>query len=114
MLMNIVDFIPYGNDSPVTRQELCDRTGMSDRAVRKAIEKASFMFPIINLSDGKGYYIAVDYNDPGVKRYFKQELSRIRSKSKSLQGIRDLLEKPKQKDKQLAGQISLFDGGIYE
>lgn len=112
--MNIVDFIPYGNDSPVTRKELCDRTGMGDRAVRKAIEEASFMFPIINLSDGRGYYIAVDDNDPGVKRYYKQELSRIRSKNKSLQGIRKLIEKPKQKDKQLAGQISLFNGGIYE
>lgn len=36
--MNIIDYIPYGRENAVSRQELVMRTGMSDRAVRKAIQ----------------------------------------------------------------------------
>ena len=31
--MNIIDYIPYGKQNAVSRQELVTRTGMSDRAV---------------------------------------------------------------------------------
>lgn len=106
--MDVIDFIPYGPEHPVTRQELMRLTGLSDRKVRRDIEFARMMYPIINVSDGRGYYIATSSNDPEVKRYWKQELSRIKSISKSLTATRKLLTPPKQ-EKQIKGQMSLFE-----
>ena len=34
----IVDYIPVGRENAVTRRQLCELTGMRDRALRNAIE----------------------------------------------------------------------------
>ena len=60
--MNIIDFIPYGKENAITRQKLCEITGLPDRKVRELIEKARHEgYIIINNQDGKGYY---QTNDP--------------------------------------------------
>lgn len=105
--MNIVDYIPYGSDHPVTRQELVNRTGLGDREVRRAISEARIMFPIINLSNGRGYYIATDNNDIEAKRFYRQELSRIRSLRKNLDAVKEIINKSYD-GKQMAGQYSLY------
>jgi hypothetical protein len=35
--INIIDYIPYGKENAITRQELVIRTGLNDRAVRLMI-----------------------------------------------------------------------------
>ena len=56
--MKIEEFLPVGNENPVTRKILVERTGCTDRDVRDMIADAFIQrrVPIVNL--GKGYYIA--------------------------------------------------------
>jgi DNA-binding transcriptional regulator LsrR (DeoR family) len=62
--MNILDYIGFGKDNAVTRDQLCARTNLSDRVVRKLIEIARIEGAvIINEQDGAGYYISEDPKD---------------------------------------------------
>ena len=80
--MNVIDFIPVGNERPTTREELVNLTGLEDRAVRNAIQNLKRDYPIVN--NGNGYYIANDPDDPHLRAYIYKELSRIRAISKGL------------------------------
>ena len=81
--MNIIDYLPIGNDgTPVTRDELVQRTGFSDRKVREEISKLKRDLPIVNV--GLGYYIADDPDDPNLKAYIVAEMHRIREISRGL------------------------------
>lgn len=73
--MNILEFI---TEKPITRHELSDLTGLNDRQVREAIEQArSAGTVIINLQDGKGYFLS---DDPAILKKQKQ-LNDRRAKS---------------------------------
>ena len=75
--MNILDYIPYGKQNAVSRQELVTRTGMSDRAVRKAIQALREDGEIIlSSSHGKGYWRSDDASEIG--QYIAENKSRIR------------------------------------
>lgn len=75
--MNIIDYIPYGRENAVSRQELVMRTGMSDRAVRKAIQLLREDGEIIlSSSHGKGYWRSDSASEIG--RYIAENKSRIR------------------------------------
>lgn len=66
----ITDYIPEGRDRAVTRERLCDLTGMPDRKVRELIERARRGGEIIiNAQDGAGYYRSEDLRD--VARQYK-------------------------------------------
>lgn len=55
--MDITNYIPYGKNNAVTRQKLCEITGLTDRKVRELIEKARHEgYIIINNQDGKMQY----------------------------------------------------------
>lgn len=82
-MINIYAYLPIGSDSkPITREELCNLTGLEDRAVRNEISKAKREVPIINV--GNGYYIADDPDDPNLRAYICKEMHRIREISKGL------------------------------
>ena len=73
--MSIADHIPAHPDG-ITRDGLRAVTGLSDRQVRIAINKArKDGWPIINLQDGKGYSIAD--NDAVIRQQIKLNVSRI-------------------------------------
>lgn len=56
-IVAFVAHIPFGKCKAVSRQMLCDRTGLSDRQMRKMIEQARrYGFVIVNDGDGAGYY----------------------------------------------------------
>lgn len=60
----IVDYIPVGRENAVTRRQLCELTGMRDRALRNAIEDARQNGEIIiNAQDGRGYYRSEEPKD---------------------------------------------------
>jgi len=80
--MDIIEYIPMGRNNPRTREELVALTGMEDRAVREAISRAKREYPIVNV--GKGYYIAVDPDDPNLEEYIRKETHRMREISKGL------------------------------
>lgn len=75
--MAIEEYIGFGKDNAVTRDELKALTAMSDRKVRREIEKARTNGVIIlNLSDGKGYYrpTIAEYED--AMHEYRQERKR--------------------------------------
>lgn len=62
--MNILEFIPYGKENAIKRDELSEKTGLSDRLVRKQIEeeRENGAF-ILNFQDGRGYFQSTDTED---------------------------------------------------
>lgn len=52
--MEIKNYIPIGHENAVTIDALMKMTGLSNRAVRKAIADSESI--ILNLQDGKGYF----------------------------------------------------------
>lgn len=78
----ILQFIPTGSKNAISREFLSAVSGVRDRSMRKFIETARLKIPIINLSDGDGYYIP-DMNDRNdamaLKKFYKQEKSRENS-----------------------------------
>lgn len=88
---DILDYIPVGHDKAVTRAELVDRTGIKDRALRILIHTARRKIPILNLQDGEGYFIP-DINlleeREMLKKYIKQEESRLKSIGWALKAAR--------------------------
>jgi hypothetical protein len=96
-IMTIEEFanlIPVGHKNGVTRSFLCAVTGMNDRTVRQMIHEARRIIIILNLQDGSGYYVP-DMEDETdrmeLKRYVKQEESRLKSIGWSLAAARKTL-----------------------
>lgn len=75
---SIIDFINFGEGNAITRAELCARTGLTDRQVRRAIEDARHAGEIIiNKQNGKGYYRPVLIAD--IEQQYKQNERRAKS-----------------------------------
>ena len=85
-MTDILDFIPYGHtDEPITREALVTLTGLSDRDVRRLINRAKRDgYDIINV--GHGYYMPDDPDDPNLKAYILKERHRISEIRKSIRG----------------------------
>lgn len=68
-------FLGTGRDNGLTTREIVQLTGISSRDIRKAVSELQHAgVPVINLQDGKGYYICNDQSE--LERYIKQEHSR--------------------------------------
>lgn len=75
--MNIIDYIPYGKSNAISRQKLAEQTGMSDRAIRRAIQLLREDGEIIlSSSHGKGYWRSDSASEIG--RYIAENKSRIK------------------------------------
>lgn len=123
--MNIVDFIPYGQQNAISRQQLRNVTGLSDREMRKAIEHARQEHAILNAQDGSGYFRPSLNEKPLVVRWLRQERSRERAVNNSTIGAQKWLtgesdgnviavrsyvrskHKAAEPEKQIEGKISL-------
>lgn len=81
--MNIIEHIPAGFENAISRKDLCRRTNLSDREVRKLIEDARRETIIISNNDGSGYWIFPDNPTTKeqnlLKKYVKQQESRAKS-----------------------------------
>lgn len=90
---DILDHIPVGHDNAVTRRELMDQTGIKDRAIRDMIHYARRKIAILNLQDGKGYFIP-DMNLPEERimlvQYIQQEESGLKSIGWALKAARKM------------------------
>ena len=86
--MNILEYIPFRGNPPVTRKELEKRTGLDDRTNRAFIEKertSETINPIgviLSSSHGKGYWVS-DY-EPEIKEVNQELISRIKKLQKIL------------------------------
>lgn len=90
--MDIVSLIPIGYENAITRSELCTLTGLPDRKVRDMIFQARRETPIINLQDGKGYFIPSENDRAHVEKFVKQETARLKSVGWALKSARGFLK----------------------
>lgn len=85
---HIGSFIPFGKVFAISREQLVQETGLSDRMVRRAIAEARQNGDcILNNSDGSGYYSPTIKELAEAKGYIKQERKRIRAIVRGLKGI---------------------------
>lgn len=78
--MNIAEYIPYGKENAISRQQLTIITGIKDRKVRKLIEEARVGGELIlNLQDGKGYFRATENDLDSLEHQYKLNRSRAMS-----------------------------------
>ena len=85
----IENYIPEGSENAIKREELVEKTGMSDRKVRRAIEQAR-RTGIIILNDGDGYYTTDDLN--AMYRAYKRETARALSILETRKALRRKLK----------------------
>ena len=89
--MNIIDFIPFGKDSAISRRALCLVTELPDRLMRREIERARRDYAILNI-DGSGYFRPAEGEAYLTERWLKQERSRERHVRDATRGAeRELL-----------------------
>ena len=91
----IEQYIPFGKENAVTREYLSAATGLKDRKVRMLIALARREHPILNLSDGKGYYRPTVEEYLEAKQFYNQETARAKSIFWSLHGLKKWLRKYK-------------------
>ena len=87
--MDILDYIPQGRDNAVTRRQLKDQLGISDRKIRQMISMARRKHCILNDQSGDGYYTPCDSDAPAVREWLAQETHRAKSIFWSARGARD-------------------------
>ena len=86
--IDIMEFIPTGQENAITRRELRNTVKVSDRHLRELIEEARESNVIINLSDGIGYFQPLESELDLVERYLMQEVARINKIEKSIKYAR--------------------------
>jgi len=89
--MNIVDYIPVGKENAITGEKLRMITGLTDRKLRNEIAIARRETCILNMQDGKGYFLPS--NKEEVARYIHQEEHRAKSIFVNLNGAKKYYNK---------------------
>ena len=90
--MNIIEYIPFGHDNPISRPELIRRTGADDRVIRDMLRTARIDGDIV-INDGDGYFRYKDKSDlPALRRYYRKERARAFSILENLMPMKAFLE----------------------
>ena len=96
MVTNIVDLIPKGSANAISREDLLNRCiifgiAFNDRAMRKAIEDARKSVTILNMQDGRGYFLPDKNDHDKLRHYINQEHDRSISILRNLKMANNLL-----------------------
>lgn len=91
----IEDYIPIGQANAIPLKKLCELTGLDSREVREKISLAKRKTCIINLQDGKGYFIPSENETPLAERYIKQEMARSKSIEEALKSAKEFVKNGK-------------------
>ena len=96
MVTNIIDLIPKGSDNAISRESLLDKCilfgiALNDRAMRKAIEDARKSVTILNMQDGRGYFLPGKNDQDKLRHYINQEHDRSISILRNLKMANNLL-----------------------
>lgn len=87
----LLSLIPSGRSNAISRNKLVELMGIPDRQVRKIIKDARRRTPIINLQNGKGYFIPTEEEKPLVDKWLKQETARAKTTFWAMRGAREFL-----------------------
>lgn len=86
--MSILDYIPYGENNAISREDLKQITGLTDRQMRKKIEIARETTPILNFQGGKGYFIPTETEQHLIIKWLRQETNRAKRIFDGMRGAR--------------------------
>ncbi|MCR5652824.1 MAG: hypothetical protein K6F88_03395 [Ruminococcus sp.] len=89
--INIIDFIPYGEDRAITKKQLKRLLGLRGRKIRHLISQARKERVILNLQNGKGYFQPLDEEQELVKRFYYQEKHRNEEHRATLRPVQNWL-----------------------
>ena len=91
--------IPYGRQNAISRWELARRWHMSDRSVRKVIQRlrAAGGAPILSDRNGNGYYRSLDPLE--LRLYLRGAPARAVSLLRPLRGAYDLAHEPDRRNR---------------
>ena len=94
MLEYYYNSIPVGRENAVSYPTLCEKWGMSERAVRRKLHELSYLdtgdnFVIIRSGHGKGFYKTDDINE--IKVYKKEIMAKAKSNFAPLGKINRIL-----------------------
>lgn len=101
--MNLLDLIPYGHENAVSRAELKQKSGLSDRVMRAKLTALRQEHAILNMQDNRGYFRPLPDEYPLVRVWMGQTRSRAKECECSLNGARKWL---------LAQQSQILDGQL--
>jgi len=90
----ILRFIPTGRENAIHLRDLVGLTGLHERDIRRAVERARVAGEFI-LSDDRGYWQADPRTEEGVSevmRFYRREAYRIRALAKRLEPVRRRVE----------------------
>lgn len=80
---DITKYIPAGFEHAISREKLCEITGLKDRVIRGLIEESRRFTIIISNNDGSGYWIypdnPTDKEKELLNKYVKQQEHRAKS-----------------------------------
>ncbi len=88
----LLDILPHGSCNALSREELSDLLNLDDRTVRDLIKQARRHVPILNMQNGKGYFIPLSEDRPLVDKWLSQETKRAKSSLYSLRGAKEFLK----------------------
>lgn len=88
----LLDILPHGSGNALSREELSDLLNLDDRTVRDLIKQARRHVPILNMQNGKGYFIPVNEEKPLVDKWLNRETKRAKSSLYSLRGAKEFLK----------------------
>lgn len=84
----IIDLIPIGHENAISRERLCNRSGLSDREVRRAIGELNEAGNVI-LNRGEGYFrYDAETDRYYLEHYLAVEKGRIRTLNRKLRKMR--------------------------
>lgn len=89
-MVNIIDYIPFGKENAISRNELVRLTGLEDRAVRKLINKLRADGEIILSSSHRAGYWRSD-NPVEIEQYLRECDSRCKKLAITNRKIRQRL-----------------------
>lgn len=91
--MSIIDIIPLGAENAISRAELAEKSGMSDRRMRLEIQRERDNGELIlNSQDGKGYFRATADDLDHIQRQYKQDTARAMAILKRRKAMREILK----------------------
>lgn len=84
----IIDLIPIGHENAISRERLCNRSGLSDREVRRVISELNEDGNVI-LNRGEGYFRYDSETDRYyLEHYLAVEKGRVKTLNRKLRKMR--------------------------
>ena len=91
--MSIIDIIPFGAENAISRAELAEKSGMSDRRMRLEIQRQRDNGELIlNDQRGGGYYRVGTDDLDALHRQYKQDTARAMAILKRRKAMREILK----------------------